>query len=52
MNQKVGFGLKIIDDNNLTRLFPEAPGMTLKYTRCQLWSPVSIESKTGLQIFG
>jgi hypothetical protein len=36
MNQKVGFSLKIIDDNNISRLFPEVPGMTLKYTRCQL----------------
>ena len=35
MNQKVGLGLKIIDDNNFSRLFPEVPGMTLKYTRCQ-----------------
>jgi hypothetical protein len=36
MNQKVGFGLKVIDDNNISRLFPDVPGMTLKYTRCQL----------------
>jgi hypothetical protein len=36
MNQKVSFGLKIIDDNNFSRLFPEVPGMTLKYTRCAL----------------
>ena len=36
MNQKRGFGLKVIDDNNISRLFPEVPGMTLKYTRCQL----------------
>ena len=36
MNQKVCFGLKVIDDNNISRLFPEVPGMTLKYTRCQL----------------
>jgi len=36
MNQKLGFGLKVIDDNNISRLFPEVPGMTLKYTRCQL----------------
>ncbi len=34
MNQKVSFGLKIIDDNNIERLFTEVPGMTLKYTRC------------------
>jgi hypothetical protein len=36
MNQSVRFSLKIIDDNNLSRLFPEIPGMTLKYTRCAL----------------
>lgn len=34
MNQNVHFSLKVIDDNNLSRLFPEIPGMTLKYTRC------------------
>jgi hypothetical protein len=36
LNRKVGFSLKVIDDNNLTRLFPEIPGMTLNYTRCAL----------------
>ena len=36
MNQSVRFNLKVIDDNNLSRLFPEIPGMTLKYTRCTL----------------
>ncbi len=36
MNQNVRFNLKIIDDNNLNRLFPDIPGMTLKYTRCAL----------------
>jgi hypothetical protein len=36
MNQNVRFNLKIIDDNNLDRLFPDIPGMTLKYTRCAL----------------
>ena len=34
MNQNVRFSLKIIDDNNLDRMFPDIPGMTLKYTRC------------------
>jgi hypothetical protein len=34
MNQNVHFSLKVIDDNTLSRLFPEIPGMTLKYTRC------------------
>jgi len=36
MNQSVRFNLKIIDDNNLTRLFPEIQGMTMKYTRCSI----------------
>jgi hypothetical protein len=36
MNQSIRFNLKIIDDNNLTRLFPDIQGMTLKYTRCAL----------------
>jgi hypothetical protein len=36
MNQSVRFNLKVIDDNNLTRLFPDIQGMTLKYTRCAL----------------
>jgi len=36
MNQSVHFSLKVIDDNNLSRLFQEVPGMTLKYTRCAL----------------
>lgn len=36
MTQSVRFSLKVVDDNNLTRLFPDIPGMTLKYTRCAL----------------
>jgi hypothetical protein len=36
MNQNVRFSLKVIDDNNISRLFPEIPDMTLKYTRCAL----------------
>jgi len=36
MNQGVKFRLKIMDDNNLSRLFPEIEGMTLAYTRCSL----------------
>ena len=36
MHQNVRFNLKVIDDNNLNRLFPDIPGMTLKYTRCAL----------------
>ena len=34
MNQNVRFSLKVIDDNNLDRQFPDIPGMSLKYTRC------------------
>jgi len=36
MTQNVHFSLKVIDDNNLNRLFPDIPGMSLKYTRCAL----------------
>ncbi|MGZ3350378.1 MAG: hypothetical protein ACXU89_15650 [Xanthobacteraceae bacterium] len=36
MNQDLHFSLKVIDANNLSRAFPEVPGMTLKYTRCTL----------------
>jgi len=34
MTQNLKFNLKVIDDNSLTRLFSDIPGMTLKYTRC------------------
>ena len=36
MNQNVRLNLKVIDDNTLNRLFPDIPGMTLKYSRCAL----------------
>ena len=36
MNQSVHFSLKVIDDNTVSRLFPEIPGMTLKYSRCSM----------------
>jgi len=36
MTQNVRFSLKVIDDDNLTRLFSEIPGMTLRYSRCKL----------------
>lgn len=36
MTSSVRFNLKIIDDNNLLRSFPEIPGMTLKYSRCPI----------------
>jgi hypothetical protein len=36
MNQNLSFNVKIIDDNNIDRLFQEIPGMTLRYARCKL----------------
>ena len=36
MSQSVHFSLKVVDDNTLSRLFPEIPGMTLKYSRCSI----------------
>ena len=36
MTQNVRLNLKVIDDNTLNRMFPDIPGMTLKYTRCAL----------------
>jgi hypothetical protein len=36
MTSNVGFSIKMIDDNNLVRLFSEIPGMTLKYSRCSI----------------
>jgi len=36
MTSNVVFSLKVIDDNNISRSFPEIPGMTIKYTRCTL----------------
>jgi hypothetical protein len=36
MTSSVRFNLKIIDDNNLSRSFPEIAGMTLKYSRCSI----------------
>jgi hypothetical protein len=35
MTQDVRFSLKIIDDNNISRSFPEISGMSLNYTRCK-----------------
>ena len=34
MTQNLTFNLKVIDDNSLSRLIPDIPGMTLKYVRC------------------
>ena len=34
MTQNLSFSLKTIDDNSLSRVFPDIPGMTLKYVRC------------------
>lgn len=36
MRQNLRFNLKVLDDNNIVRLFPEIEGMTLRYTRCNL----------------
>ena len=36
MKQDVRFKLKVVDDNNLIRFFPEIEGMTLRYARCRL----------------
>ncbi len=36
MTQNLSFSLKTIDDNSLSRVFPDIPGMTLKYVRCAL----------------
>ncbi len=36
MTQNVTFNVTFIDDDNLTRSFPEIPGMTVKYSRCKL----------------
>jgi hypothetical protein len=36
MTQDVGFSLKIIDDNTISRSFPEIAGMSQNYTRCKL----------------
>jgi hypothetical protein len=36
MTSNVPFSLKVIDDNTLSRLFPEIDGMTVRYSRCAL----------------
>jgi hypothetical protein len=36
MTQDVTFDLTFQDADNLTRAFPEVPGMTLRYSRCKL----------------
>ena len=35
MTQNLKLNLKIIDDNNIDRMFEEIPGMTLRYARCK-----------------
>jgi hypothetical protein len=35
MNQNLNFNLRIIDDDNIDRMFEEIPGMTLRYSRCR-----------------
>ena len=36
MTQDVQFSLTIIDDNKISRSFPEIAGMSQNYTRCKL----------------
>ena len=36
MTQDLRFSLEIIDDNNMSRSFPEISGMSQNYTRCRL----------------
>jgi hypothetical protein len=36
MKQNVRFPLKVLDDDNIVRMFPEIEGMTLRYARCKL----------------
>jgi len=36
MTSSVRFSLKVIDDNNFSRLIPDIPGMEMKYSRCSL----------------
>ncbi len=36
MTQNLTFDLTFLDADNVTRAFPEVPGMTLKYSRCKL----------------
>jgi hypothetical protein len=36
MNQNVEFHLKVVDDDNVVRSFPDIPGMTVNYSRCKI----------------
>ena len=36
MTSSVVFNLTVIDDNNISRIIPEVPGMSMNYTRCTL----------------
>jgi hypothetical protein len=36
MTGNLRFSLKVIDDNNFSRMFPNIEGMEIKYTRCVL----------------
>ena len=36
MTQELTFDVTFLDADNLTRAFPEVPGMMLKYSRCKL----------------
>ena len=35
MTQDLTFDVTFLDENNLTRAFPEIPGMSLRYSRCK-----------------
>jgi hypothetical protein len=35
MTQDVRFSLKVIDDNTVSRSFPDISGMSINYTRCK-----------------
>jgi hypothetical protein len=36
MTQDARFPLKVLDNDNIVRMFPEIEGMTLRYARCKL----------------
>jgi hypothetical protein len=36
MFSSMQFSLKVVDDNNIVRVFPEMPDMSLPYARCSL----------------
>jgi len=34
MNENLKLTIKVIDDNNINRIFPDMSGMSIKYSRC------------------